>query len=415
MGDVAIRAVGLSKQYRIGERRKYKALRDTLTDALYAPFRKAQSLVTGSDHSARKDSMIWALKDVSFEINHGEVVGVLGRNGAGKSTLLKILSRITEPTEGFVDLHGRVASLLEVGTGFHPELTGRENVYLNGSIMGMRKGEIDCKFDEIVAFAEIEQFLDTPVKFYSSGMHMRLAFAVAAHLEPEILLVDEVLAVGDAAFQKKCFDKMRDVRQEGRTILFVSHNMSALQSICHRGLTLTDGVLTMDGDIDSVADRYLSDGLEKQTFRSEVQTANFVVHDVEIYSTQGSSIRTFDPVVIRIRFTAKNDVHTPGLYVAVFSLANQRLSALDLRDFCSPPFIPAGHTSEMGFTVESLPLLPGKYKLEIQMKKDVAGDECELLPQTVLFDVVESPVYGGRKLDEWHGHFGLRASAYVID
>jgi len=217
MGDVAIRAVGLSKQYQIGTRQKYKALRDTLTDAIVFPFRHCRSLLTGCRDSNDTMGTIWALKDVSFEIKRGDVVGVIGRNGAGKSTLLKIMSRITEPTEGYLDIYGRVGSLLEVGTGFHPELTGRENVYLNGSIIGMKKGEIDRKFDEIVAFAEIEQFLDTPVKFYSSGMYMRLAFSVAAHLDPEVLLVDEVLAVGDTAFQKKCLGKIGSVAKEGRT------------------------------------------------------------------------------------------------------------------------------------------------------------------------------------------------------
>jgi len=206
MSDIAIQVEGLSKRYRIGELQKYKTLRDTLTNVLYSPFRAAASILKGrrsTDGGRLSKSFIWALKDVSFEVKRGEVVGIIGRNGAGKTTLLKILSRITDPTEGYAKIHGRVGSLLEVGTGFHHELTGRENVYLNGAIMGMKKQEIDRKFDEIVAFAEVEKFIDTPVKYYSSGMFLRLAFAVAAHMEPEILLVDEVLAVGDAAFQKK--------------------------------------------------------------------------------------------------------------------------------------------------------------------------------------------------------------------
>src|SRR5688572_2533064 len=257
MGEVAIRAAGLGKRYRIGQRQKYKALRDTLTDALYAPFRKARSLVSASATVKKEQAAIFALKDVSFEIKQGEVVGVIGRNGAGKSTLLKILSRITEPTEGYVDVCGRVGSLLEVGTGFHPELTGRENIYLNGSIIGMRKGEIDRKFDEIVAFAEVEQFLDTPVKFYSSGMYMRLAFSVAAHLEPEILIVDEALAVGDAAFQKKCLGKMGEVAKGGRTVLFVSHNMPAVEALCNKAIYLNAGQLEAQGPVRSMVTRYL--------------------------------------------------------------------------------------------------------------------------------------------------------------
>ena len=260
MGNVAIRAEGLGKQYRIGERQKYKALRDTLTDAIYSPFRMAKSLLIASNTDAVVDNRIWALRDVSLEINQGEVVGVIGRNGAGKSTLLKILSRITEPTEGFVDLHGRVGSLLEVGTGFHPELTGRENIYLNGSIIGMKKREIEKRFDEIVDFAEIEKFLDTPVKYYSSGMYMRLGFAVAAHLEPEILLVDEVLAVGDAAFQKKCLGKMGTVAREGRTVLFVTHNLPMVNRLCQRVLWLDNGKLNRMGAPESVVSSYIASG-----------------------------------------------------------------------------------------------------------------------------------------------------------
>ena len=237
MSAPAIRAEGLAKRFRLGKRQRYGVLRDSLTELARAPLRA----LTRSGAGRREAETIWALRDVSFEVGHGEVVGIIGRNGAGKSTLLKVLSRITEPTAGRAEVHGRVGSLLEVGTGFHHELTGRENVYLNGAILGMRKAEIDRNFDEIVAFAELERFLDTPVKHYSSGMYMRLAFAVAAHLEPEILLVDEVLAVGDLAFQTKCLRKMQDVSVAGRTVLFVSHNMGAIQRLCPRSLLLDDG------------------------------------------------------------------------------------------------------------------------------------------------------------------------------
>jgi len=261
MGQVALRVEGLSKQYRIGQRRKYKALRDTLTDVIYSPFRMVRSMFNASEETSVQ-ATIWALKDVSFEINQGEVVGVIGRNGAGKSTLLKILSRITEPTEGFVDLNGRVGSLLEVGTGFHPELTGRENIYLNGSIIGMKKREVERKFDEIVAFAEIEQFLDAQVKCYSTGMHMRLAFAVAAHLESEILLVDEVLAVGDTAFQNKCIGKMENVAKEGRTVVFVSHNMAAVRKLCQSALLLRGGQVLHRGSVTDCVQQYLKEGTE---------------------------------------------------------------------------------------------------------------------------------------------------------
>ena len=243
--------------YRIGERRaKYKTFRETITMAATAPIRIARRLAGAPTEAARQS--IWALQNVSFRVGHGEVVGIIGRNGAGKSTLLKILARITEPTRGLAQIRGRIGSLLEVGTGFHPELTGRENMYLNGAILGMRRREIDSKFDEIVAFAGVEQFVDTPVKHYSSGMYLRLAFSVAAHLDPEILLVDEVLAVGDAAFQRKCLEKMEDVGRRGRTVLFVSHNMSAIARLCPRTILLDSGGVALDGPSHQVVARYLS-------------------------------------------------------------------------------------------------------------------------------------------------------------
>ncbi|MGQ9652450.1 MAG: ABC transporter ATP-binding protein [Thermodesulfobacteriota bacterium] len=256
----------MGKRYRLGQREPiyYRTLRDSIARHLGQGLKKAvrlSPLVKAHGDSDADKSMarewIWALKDVSFEVKKGDVVGIIGRNGAGKSTLLKILSRITEPTQGRVEMCGRVASLLEIGTGFHPELTGRENVYLNGAILGMRKVEIDRKFDEIVSFAELQRFMDTPVKRYSSGMYVRLAFAVAAHLQPEILLVDEVLAVGDTAFQRKCLGKMGDVAQEGRTVLFVSHNMAAISSLCSRALLLQGGEIRVDGDTDQVVEEYM--------------------------------------------------------------------------------------------------------------------------------------------------------------
>jgi lipopolysaccharide transport system ATP-binding protein len=263
MSDIAIRIEGISKEYRIGgKQERYKTLRDTLTDALLSPLRRVGKLLRGqATGAAELDEAIWALRDVSFEVKPGEVVGIIGRNGAGKSTLLKILSRITEPTEGYAEIHGRVGSLLEVGTGFHPELTGRENVYLNGAILGMRRAEIERKFDEIVAFAEVEKFIDTPVKHYSSGMYLRLAFAVAAHLEPEVLLVDEVLAVGDMAFQRKCLNKMESVGQQGRAVLFVSHNMPAITRLCERTILLDAGHVLHDGPSHRVVTTYLNSGL----------------------------------------------------------------------------------------------------------------------------------------------------------
>jgi lipopolysaccharide transport system ATP-binding protein len=256
----AIHVEKLSKHYELGSRtgNGYRMLRDVIADAAAAPFRRLRTLNSATCARPSGSRNFEALRDVSFRVEPGEVVGIIGRNGAGKSTLLKILSRITEPSSGRVELRGRVGSLLEVGTGFHPELSGRENVYLNGAILGMTRREINAKFDDIAAFAEIDEFLDTPVKRYSSGMHVRLAFAVAAHLEPEILLVDEVLAVGDAVFQRKCLGKMNDVAQKGRTVLFVSHNMGAMTRLCTRGVWLERGQLRLDGDIEQVVSSYLA-------------------------------------------------------------------------------------------------------------------------------------------------------------
>ena len=251
-----IRVMNVGKQYRIGSpQSSYVTLRETLTSLASAPFRRL------ARESSSSQETFWALQGVNFDVNPGEVVGIIGRNGAGKSTLLKLLSRITEPTTGRIELYGRIGSLLEVGTGFHPELSGRENIYLNGAILGMARTEIARKFDEIVAFAEVEKFIDTPVKHFSSGMYMRLAFAVAAHLEPEILIVDEVLAVGDGRFQRKCLDKMQDVGRQGRTVLFVSHNMPAITRLCPRTILLDAGRVIGDGPSSQVVGAYLSSGL----------------------------------------------------------------------------------------------------------------------------------------------------------
>ena len=256
MNDFAIRAEKLSKLYFIGgDREKYRTLRGSLTDAAASSLRYFRSAFNhvGDGESPREgrggDKPFWAIQDVSFEVKRGEVVGVIGRNGAGKSTLLKILARITEPTRGYAEIRGRVGAMLEVGTGFHQELTGRENIYLSGAILGMKRDEINRKFDEIVEFAEVGKFIDTPLKRYSSGMYLRLAFSVAAHLEPEILLVDEVLAVGDVAFQKKCVGKMGDVASEGRTVLFVSHNLAVVKELCETSLVLNDGALAYHGPV----------------------------------------------------------------------------------------------------------------------------------------------------------------------
>jgi lipopolysaccharide transport system ATP-binding protein len=256
MEPVVVSVEGVSKRYRIGAlHRGYDSLREVLAGKVAARVKRLRRGRAGGDD---EETTLWALKEVSFEVRRGEILGVVGRNGAGKSTLLKILSRITRPSTGQVEIYGRVGSLLEVGTGFHPDLTGRENVYLNGAVLGMRKAEIDAKFDEIVAFSELERFIETPVKRYSSGMYVRLAFSVAAHLEPEILIMDEVLAVGDMAFQQKCLDKMNEIRRQGRTIFFVSHNLPAITRLCMRAVLLDRGRLVAEGQPQEVVNRYLS-------------------------------------------------------------------------------------------------------------------------------------------------------------
>jgi lipopolysaccharide transport system ATP-binding protein len=311
MSDTAIRVDSIGKQYRIGkEQPRYKTLRDTLSSIAVAPFKRFAAMLSGEQAKpAEYNSMIWALKDISFDVKQGERVGIIGRNGAGKSTLLKILSRITEPSTGMADISGRVSALLEVGTGFHAELTGRENIYLNGAILGMKRAEINHKFDEIVAFSEIQKFIDTPVKHYSSGMYLRLAFAVAAHLEPEILIVDEVLAVGDASFQKKCLGKMEDVSRHGRTILFVSHNLSAMTRLCKRAILLEEGKIIMDGPAPQVVAKYLSSGIAAAGEWNDRKTApgNEIVRmrAVRVCSQDGRISDAMDirrPVGLQIEF-----------------------------------------------------------------------------------------------------------------
>jgi lipopolysaccharide transport system ATP-binding protein len=401
MSEIAIRCDNISKRYRIGSREKYTALRDVIANGIAAPFRR--------NGAASPDTHIWALDEVSFEIKRGQVVGVIGHNGGGKSTLLKILSRITKPTRGYAEINGRVGALLEVGTGFHAELTGRENIYLNGAILGMRKAEIDRKFEEIVAFAEVEKFIDTPVKRYSSGMYVRLAFGVAAHLETEVLLVDEVLAVGDAQFQRKCFEKINEIGKHGRTILFVSHNMASLRSICEEAIILDRGRLVAKGEVNAVVDRYLAgDGRAEDEV---VETANFTVNSVQITSDHSPVIKTFDPVEVKVCFVPKAEVGDAGLYVSILTTDARRLTGLDFKDFATAPRLKAGEVCELGFAVESLPLLPGTYQLEVHLK-DMARGLIETVPRAYQFEVAETQVYGGRKLDRWFGSVGLRAQAF---
>ena len=322
MGDVAIKVDNLGKMYRIGAKQEsYFTFRDMLTSAALSPFRHLRRM----GKPPREEETIWALKDVSFEVKRGEVVGIIGRNGAGKSTLLKILSRITEPTEGLAEIHGRVGSLLEVGTGFHPELTGRENIFLNGAILGMKKTETQRKFDEIVAFAEIEKFIDTPVKRYSSGMYVRLAFAVAAHLEPEILLVDEVLSVGDVAFQKKCLGRMGNVAEEGRTVLFVSHNMAQINKLCQRAILINDGFIKTEGPPSVVIDEYIRSSIWAIPAESTGQLlssedGSVVLRSFRVFGEDDQKpLRTGGPCYIELEFHFAEALRDPGFIVSIRS------------------------------------------------------------------------------------------------
>jgi lipopolysaccharide transport system ATP-binding protein len=368
MSSAVIRVEKLSKRYVLGhQRNRQDGLRHRLEDTLRNPFRWLAGKM--NERQVEKEEF-WALKDVSFEISEGEVIGVIGRNGAGKSTLLKILSRITEPTTGRIRLKGRVASLLEVGTGFHPELTGRENVYLNGAILGMTRVEIRRKFDEIVAFSEVEKFLDTPVKRYSSGMYVRLAFAVAAHLEPEILIVDEVLAVGDAAFQKKCLGKMGEVARGGRTVLFVSHNMEAVRGLCQRGIMLQDGEIRADGATESIVEAYHA-RLVSGSSRLQRGNDRLAIERVTLKNDRGQETRQFLPgedLIVEIAFNASERLKRPYLALVIQGIKGNCFTANMMLDGNRPAALEG-----IGFLscrFKSIPLLPQQYTIQLAVRAE---------------------------------------------
>jgi lipopolysaccharide transport system ATP-binding protein len=412
----AIRVENLSKKYilrhQAGGRSRYVALRDVLAH-------KAKSLFQKNRVDAGREEF-WALKDVSFEIQQGEAVGIIGRNGAGKSTLLKLLSRITKPTKGRIEIEGRVASLLEVGTGFHPELTGRENIFLNGAILGMHRAEIRKKFDEIVAFAEVEKFLDTPVKHFSSGMYMRLAFAVAAHLEPEILVVDEVLAVGDAAFQKKCLGKMQDVSRGGRTVLFVSHNMGAVTSLCRKGIWLDKGRVARVGQAREIVDQYLTNDSESQKTTIEIadiRRQNNYGQRLKIEKLEwlsGLPLQHGEKFTVRVHFQTYDDVHAVSVGVGFSNLEGGRLLSYD-SDFQdgNRPDIGKKYKGYADITVGELPLAPGIYNFSVGCRSgdsfgldylpDVNQIEVIMGPRTPGYIVV--PGAGVRLISEWAWNF----------
>jgi len=380
--DAVIKVENLSKQYRIGTREGYKTFRETLIDAAKAPFirmrgtaRKARNSLPHAPSpmpSSQRDDLIWALKDVSFEVKQGEVVGIIGKNGAGKSTLLKILSRITEPTKGRVELRGRVGSLLEVGTGFHPELTGHENIYLYGAILGMDRYEVTRKFNDIVSFAEIKEFIDTPVKRYSSGMYMRLAFAVAAHMEPEILLVDEVLAVGDMAFQKKCLGKMEGVSGEGRTVLFVSHNMAAIQGLCHRTIVLENGRTVFSGETFKAIEQYTigrdisSDAkVSLKDHPNRVPGSEAVLQDIEIRVNSELSTNVGMGEELEVSLSIHSDKAVRAVGISVEDSFGRRLFVVST-DYTNPDLLGNSTTcAKLTCSIPSLQLLSGLYYLTL--------------------------------------------------
>jgi lipopolysaccharide transport system ATP-binding protein len=398
MSDLAIRVENLGKMYRIGERNNYKTLREVLADGARQPLRKLRALTSGYGKHQPSHDTHWALKNVSFDVKQGEVIGVIGRNGAGKSTLLKILSRVIEPTEGRVEGYGRVASLLEVGTGFHPELTGRENIYLNGVIMGMRKTAIDRRFDEIVAFAEIEKFLNTPVKRYSSGMYVRLAFAVAAHLEPEILIVDEVLAVGDAAFQNKCLGKMSDVAQAGRTVLFVSHNMGLVQMLCDRAILLRHGTALADGPIAAVVTTYLKT-LEEVTTQDLLSRIDRRGEGAVRLARIDISADTYTPANILAtgrpaRFTFHLTAARPGLSCSftIYDHLGQPVTYFDSAVHSQEDFADLNGSAKFICEVDELPLIPGRYRLNAALTSKYGLQDH--LEAATFFDVIQGKVRG---------------------
>jgi ABC-type polysaccharide/polyol phosphate transport system ATPase subunit len=406
LSDAAIDARGLSKRYQLGQREVSGGLRDAISRAAAAPFVWLRRRANGDAPPPRGD-WIWALRDLSFRIEPGEIVGIVGRNGSGKSTLLKILSRITEPTAGEAVVRGRVGSLLEVGTGFHPELTGRENVYVNGAILGMKRAEIARKFDEVVAFADVGPFIDTPVKHYSSGMQMRLAFSVAAHLEPEILLVDEVLAVGDIAFQKKCLGKLDDVRHDGRTVLFVSHQMNQLRRLCGRCLWLEEGRLVESGPADLVINRYEASFMDATATReldAGRQGAVFLSWSLGATGSGHHTLTDFGPVTLRFLLRIDRPVKNGHHGITLQNRDGLLLWGAGTDKLSLQPGL-----YELVYWFESLPLRPGPYRWHVSLFDDhrfICNLDC--VPE---LSVETRPL--GHPRDEYAGQLNLPFSIKV--
>jgi len=420
MSQIAIKVENLSKKYIISHEKKsahYETFSETLIQGSKNFAKKIIHPFSGKEIDPQTQEEFWALKDINFEINQGDKVGIIGRNGAGKSTLLKVLSRITEPTSGKIHINGRIASLLEVGTGFHPELTGRENIYLNGAILGMSRKEIKAKFDEIVAFAEVDKFLDTPVKRYSSGMYVRLAFSVAAHLEPEILIVDEVLAVGDAQFQKKCLGKMEEVGNLGRTVLFVSHNMGAVEMLCKKVIQLSEGAVVKTGKTSSVIQNYLSQSFFTESTEVGIgfkvnkiiknQKEDSYIHltkvGIENIASPTIGPRTGEPLKIKIFYKTNNYFSSPAFVVKlkdVYGMEICRLSTMPISGFQISKLFSCGIIE---LIINKLPLVAGTYCLDIGVTQERIQWILNL-NEVIEFDVLPNDVYGsGIMLDRSRG------------
>jgi lipopolysaccharide transport system ATP-binding protein len=421
MSYIAVRSQGLGKKFRIShETERYRTVRDTLSRGLTSALR------FGRRAERRPAEDFWALRDLSFEIKHGDVVGIIGGNGAGKSTLLKILTRITEPSEGLAEIRGRVGALLEVGTGFHPELTGRENILLNGAILGMRKSEIISKFDEIVAFSEVERFLDTPVKHYSSGMYVRLAFAIAAHLEPEILIVDEVLAVGDVAFQKKCLGKIGDVSRGGRTVLFVSHNMAAVESLCNRGIVLDHGRLVFSGPVKEAVGYYYDSVSSTPEAESHVfdlapcphrrSKGSKLLKRIELF-TEGDRPLTGEMIIgdrlrLRIHFELPVPASSFNIGLGFNNVYTQRIfTANSLFDRSRSEGERVGHQVFV-CDIPEFTLMAGTYSIRIWL--DINHMEVDLIDDAASVRVMESDYYGTGNMPR-QGAIVLRHQWYLED
>lgn len=410
MSEIAIHVENLGKLYRITERQQYRTLRDAIAKAFTLSQRKFKK-------SSKLKGYIWALKDVTFEVKKGEVVGIIGRNGSGKTTLLKILSRITPPTQGYAQVQGRVSSLFEVGTGFHPELTGRDNIYLNGAILGMRRQETSRKFDEIVAFAEIEKFIDTPLKYYSNGMYVRLAFSVAAHLEPEILLVDEVLAVGDAAFQKKCLGKMGDVAKGGCTVLFVSHNMAAIQSLCASTLLLERGRKFYFGAVEETVNFYLnsistelSTGIILPSMHN-VKSEKFIIEKVVINDSNGrftTRIRINETIKIKVIFCVKQPIRGARIGLGFNTVTGIRIASIHHTDIGLEPFSGDVGKYEIEFNFKN-PFLPNVYIVSVGAHLTLAGESLDYVPEALKFEVIEVA------LDEYVYHHAHKSDLIQLE